>query len=219
MAVATGRHASTSTSTSMVHAMSSKDAPSNHINMEGRNMGHSKCNGGREFAIGNLPAMCTWKSLKAHAKMLGAAPTWAVTYGSHGAIGFETALTASHAFKLLASSPIFLGSAITIAWNIDHRSRHSARSCRYGTLCRGCNTYCKFARSSSSGVVGHVLSDSSVVSRRRSPRIRGAVEVEEFDDDVVRVVLNDLDSTVIANHSGISLGISASDAMRAHENI
>ena len=99
----------------------------------------SKCDAGREFAIGNLPSDCAWKSLKAHAKMLGAAPTWAVTYGSHGAIGFETALAASHAFKLLASSPIILGSAIiTVAWNIiDHRSRHSARSCRYGTLCRG----------------------------------------------------------------------------------
>ena len=70
-------------------------------------MGSSKGAGGKEFAIGNLPAECAWKSLKAHAKMLGAAPAWAVTYGSHGAIGFETAFAAIDAFKLLASSPFF----------------------------------------------------------------------------------------------------------------
>ena len=95
--------------------------------------------------------------------------------------------------------------------NIDQRSRHSARSCRYGARCRGRNTYCIFAHPCSSSCnVDHVPSDWSVVSRRRSPRIRGAVVNDVVHDDAI--LDNLVDNVEIANRYGIFSEISATDA-------
>ena len=144
MAVATGCHDALPPLLA-AHGIShsvSKVAPPSDIKIEERDMGRSKGAGGREFAIGKPADRVHLGKFEGSCEKFGAAPTWAVTYGSHGAVGFDTALAADDAFKLLASSPIFLGNAITVSWNIDHRSRYSARSCRYGTVCRGCNTFC-----------------------------------------------------------------------------
>ena len=95
--------------------------------------------------------------------------------------------------------------------NIDQSSRHSARSCRYGSACRGQFSYCRYANPV---VVDPALSDwSVVVRRRRSPRIRGAVVNEVVHDDAVVDNLVDID---IANHYGQFSEFSAPDAM--HDN-
>ena len=91
--------------------------------------------------------------------------------------------------------------------NIDQSSRHSARSCRYGSACRGQFSYCRYVRPV---VVDTVLSDWSVVARRRRSRTRGAVVNDIFYDDAIIDSLNDID---IANHYEHHSEISAPDAL------
>ena len=93
--------------------------------------------------------------------------------------------------------------------NIDQCSRHSARSCRYGSACRGQFSYCRYAHPV---VVDPVRSDWSVVRRRRS-RFRGAVVDDVIYDDAIIDNLNDID---IANQYEQCSKISAPDAM--HDN-
>ena len=94
--------------------------------------------------------------------------------------------------------------------HIDQSSRHSARSCRYGSACRGQFSYCRYAHPV---VVDPVLSDWSVVARRRRSRIRGAVVDDIINDDAIIYNLNDID---IAYHYEQHSKISAPDAM--HDN-
>ena len=143
MAVATGRHAASSPPDDLVHEISrSKDAPPNYIKIGERNMEYSKGAGGSSLTIGNLPTGTDYKQLLTHARSCGTAPAWAVVYGANdGVVAFVTKHAATNALDALSGGPLFRGRRLTCSKNIDQRSRHSARSCRYGARCRGRNTY------------------------------------------------------------------------------
>ena len=134
-----------------------------------------------------------YKQLIAHARFLDLCPSWAIIRGGYGVIAFET-LNDSNNAALLLNGSLFLGATLQAkpCTHYSYAQFKMHNQCNFGFACKGRFSYCIFAHS-------HDLSDSSVVSRRRSPRIRGAVE-DIVDDHVVRVVFDTLDNTVIANH-------------------
>ena len=136
MAVAPEHHAIHSQEVSR-----SEDAPPNYIKIGERNMGYSNAVGGKTLTIGNLPAGTDYKQLRTYARSCGTAPAWAVVYSAgDGAVGYLNKHAATDALEALSSAPLFHGQRLTFSMNIDQRSRHSARSCRYGALCRGKDT-------------------------------------------------------------------------------
>ena len=147
--------------------------------------------------VGNLPAGCTHKELKSHAKLAGTAPTWAVVYSHHdasaGAIGYDTPERAFNVIKTINGS-LFQGTPILAAsWTFDDTGHSIARACKYGAKCRGEGTYYIFAHAS------------------------GQFPIDCIDNDILIEQLNDID---MQNQLGINLRteISASDALRAREN-
>ena len=136
MAVAPGHHATHQ------HDLSRSDAapPKPYTNGE-RAMEDSSGAGGCSLTIGNLPTGANYQQLRTYARSCGAAPAWAVVHSAgDGVVGYLNKHAATEALEALSSASVFHGQRLTFSMNIDQRSRHSARSCRYGALCRGKDT-------------------------------------------------------------------------------
>ena len=106
--------------------------PQQNKNEERAKVQGNSLRAGLTILVGNLPAGCSYKELKSHAKLAGTAPSWAVVFKHHdastGAIGFDTPEKVTHAVDIL-NGALFQGTPVLAApWTYDAIGHSIARA-------------------------------------------------------------------------------------------